>query len=576
VAAARLIVVYREDPSKRYEWLGPPRPGDVLVTFDGLAHADLAEHGALLFDRLQSWEERSAGEHRVDELLDAVRAHPSVASIERDGLRLIDFAAFRLREELTRLLRGWSLARVASGAKRLVCDPAAPAALQMGAHAALGLEAAEVPYRLAPALPGSSLTRALARPVMRAVAARSRPARVRVAVVATGKLTPALAALPREELRELGVGTMPFPGLDYGNSALLALRRRLPMLATCGPPARSLERAAGPSAWLTSAGLPERPMLAREAAFDRALGLLVARVLAAAAPELDGVQRALDGLERARTLRALLLPTTGYGAGRLLVDWAHRRDLRVGVMQHGIYALRTSPWIDGAADLLFGWGEGTADSLAAWPQPHPRLVCAGVPGTLTAPPRTLQGQPRRVLVAGTGSGIDTPLTPLALSEEFIDVVAPSLVRLAAGGVELRLRPHPNEQPERYRQLLARHNLPPVVAAGGPFTQAAAWADLVIASGSSVAFEAAALGLPVLLWRGSAPPAVRREHLTLPWTADFPGMFADARDLHKLVDALLEHPRAGLRVAHSLRTRLERYAQPFDPTRFAEGLHMLGE
>ena len=46
-AAARLIVVYREDLGRRYESLGPPRPCDVLVAFDGSANADLADRGTL-------------------------------------------------------------------------------------------------------------------------------------------------------------------------------------------------------------------------------------------------------------------------------------------------------------------------------------------------------------------------------------------------------------------------------------------------------------------------------------------------------------------------------------------------
>ncbi|HXA55273.1 MAG TPA: hypothetical protein VNV37_10425 [Solirubrobacteraceae bacterium] len=565
VAAARLLVVYREDPGKRYEWLGPPRRGDVIVAFDGLAHADLVDRGALLFDRLQSWEQRSAEEHHVDELLEAVRAHPCVAALGRGGVRLFDFAAFRLREELTRLLRGWSLGRAAPHANLLVCDPATPVALQMGARAALGLDPAALPYALAPALPGSLLKRALARPAMRAVAAGSRARRVRVAVVATGKLMPALAALSGDELRGLGVGTMPFPGLDHGNSALLALRRRLPMLATFGS-------SVGPSR--AGVELPAQPLLARETALDRALGLLVSDVLGAAAPELQSVDRAIARLEGAVALRALLLPSAGYGAARLLTDWAHRRGMRVGVMQHGIYALRYR-CEDCAADIVFSWGEGTAEQAGDWPE-HPRLVRVGVPGIPAAPPRLPPASLRCVLVAGTGSGVDTPITPLTLDEEFLGVVAPGLARLAAAGVKLEMRPHPNEDIERYRRLVVRHGLPIALAAGGSFANAAARADIVIASVSSVAFEAAALGLPVLMWCGGAPESVRREYLTVPWTASHPGIFGAPDELGKLVGLLLERPADGLGVALGLRACLARYAQPFDPVRFADGVRLLGE
>lgn len=549
---------------------GPTRAGDVLVAFDGLAHADLAGRGALLFEGLRSWEERSAEEHYVNELLVAVRTHPRVAALARGGHRLIDFAAVRLRAELTRLLRGWTLRRMAPGAGRLLCDPATPPALEMGARAAVGLDPAAVPYTPPPALAGSPLKRALARPVMRAVAARSRPGRVRVAAVATGKLALALAALSGAELREVGVGTMPFPGLDYGNGALLALRRRLPMLATFDRPARRGRPARGAG---TDVGLPARLGLCAEAPLDRALSLLVARLLTAAVPELDGVAQALAGLEQARALRAVVLPTAGYGAAQLLTVWARRRGLTVGVMQHGIYGFRDS-CDDATGDVLFSWGEGTAEQARHWPEPHPRLVQVGTPGTPVAPPRSVEAPLRRVLVAATGLGVDTPLASLALCEEYLDILAPGLAALAAT-VELRLRPHPTEDPARYRRLLARRGLPVTVTAGGPFAAAAAWADLVVASSSSVAFEAAALGLPVLLWPGSAPLAVREEHLLAPWTERLPGMFETAADFSALAARLLEQPAAGLALAHELRGELARYAQPFDAAAFAAGLRLLG-
>jgi hypothetical protein len=565
VAAARLVVVYREDPGGRYEWLGPPRPRDVLVAFDGLAHADLADRGALLFDQLESWEERSASEYRVNELLQAVRTHPCVAAVELDGHRLVDFAAARLRMELTRLLRGWALAKAAPRAEQVVCDPAVPPALEMGARAALGLDPAVVRYTPPPMLAGSSLKRALVRPAMRALATCSRPERVRVAAVATGKLMLALAALPGAQLRGMGVGTMPFPGLDYGNGALLAMRRRLPMLATFGSPARPL---------VAGVNLPGRLMLAREEALDRALGLLAQRLLAAAAPELAGATGAIACLQRAVALRALLLPSGGYGAAQMLIDWAHRRDLRVGVMQHGIYAFREH-CEDCAADVLFSWGEGTSEQALDWPEPRPRLVPVGVPGAPTTTLRRLEAPLCRVLVAGTSPGIDTPITPLVFDEEFLDVVAPGLAMLAAAGVKLQLRPHPNEDAERYQRMLVHRGLPIAVVAGGSFAIAAGRADIVIASASSVAFEAATLGLPVLMWRGGAPEWVRQQYLTVPWTSNLPGMFARVEEFRALVELLLERPAAGFGIAHELRGRLVRYAQPFDPAGFAEGLRLLG-
>jgi hypothetical protein len=561
---ARLIVVYRGDPSGRYAWLSQRRPDDVTVTFDPLAAGDLDAREPLLFDDLQSWEERSASEHHVDRLLSSIRAQRAVAEIGLGGHRLIDFVAFRLREELVRLLRGWDLAHTAPGARELVCDPAAPAALVMGAQAALGMNPAVIPYTLPPALPGSHLKRMAARPVMRAVALRSRPQGVRVAAVATGKLMLALAALPDGDLREAGVGTMPFPGLDHGNSALLALRRRLPMLATFGPRRGR--------AWPV-ARLPDCLEVAREPELDRALSVLVARLLAAAAAELDCAVSATAALERARGLRALLLPSAAYGASRVLIDWAHRHDVRVGAMQHGIYAFREFHGEDQRADVVFCWGEGTAEQAQDWPEPRPQLLLVGAPGTPTAPPRPPLAAPRRALITSS-YGMETPITPVAFGEAFMDAVIPGLAKLARAGVQLELRPHPNEDPERYRRLLARHGLAIEIVSEGPFAAAAGRADIVISSASSVAFEAAALGLPILLWHGGAPPWVFAEHFVAPWTQSVPGMFGGVEDFGELIEELIARPAQALGVAHELRRRLARYAQPFDPVRFGDALRML--
>jgi hypothetical protein len=572
-AVRRLIAVCRADPAGRYDWLPPSRPGDAVVALDGLAHADLAERRPLLFDELESWDERSAAERSIAELLTAVAEHPAVAAIERRGYSLIDFAELRLRSELTNLLRGWKIARVGAGAHELVCDPGAPQALAMGVRAGLGLDPAGTPYTIPPALPGSRLQRALARPLMRALAAGSRPECVRIAAVAAGKLWLALASLSAAELRAAGVGAMPFPGLDYGNGALLALRRRIPLLATYGP-CRSTP---GPAV-----RLPNRLELGETAELDRAITILVARLLAGAAPELEHALGALACLRRARALRALVLPSAAYGASRLLIRWAHDRGLRVGAMQHGIYVFREFDGGDRLADLIFGWGEGTVEQTDCWPDPRPEVLTVGVPGTTRPPACSLSGRAdpaifkvNRALIA-TSSTVDTPIMPAAFCEAFLDVLTPGLRRLAAAGVQLDLRPHPNEDAQRYRRLLKAHRLDVRIVPGGPFSAAAADADILISSTSSVAFEAGALGLPVLLWLGGAPSKVRREHLVAPWTEHEAGMFEDATDFGSLADSLLEHPVQTLRVAEALGRRLAHYAGPFDRARFAAGLNCLAE
>jgi CDP-glycerol glycerophosphotransferase (TagB/SpsB family) len=100
------------------------------------------------------------------------------------------------------------------------------------------------------------------------------------------------------------------------------------------------------------------------------------------------------------------------------------------------------------------------------------------------------------------------------------------------------------------------------------------ADILIAAASSVAFEAAALGLPVLLWHSDAPRWVREAHLVTPWSESLPGMFSDAGEFSALVGALIDEPAEGLRVAGELARHLARYAQPFDSASFARALERL--
>ncbi len=571
-----------------------------MSAFDGGAGVSAFDVGAFdasaldmsAFDASQSWAQRSAMESHLAELMDAIGAHPAVASIERGGLRLIDFAEYRLRLEVARLLRGWTLAGTVAGRRgtvagrgttaevwRLVCDPTLSAALLMGVRAGLGLDARPVPYVLPEALAGPPLRRAVARQAMRGLAAASRPrrGRVRVAVVAAGKLALALDSLSDAELRAAGVGLMPFPGLDHGNGLLLALRRRLPLLGSYG----AVPRGAGSG---TGTGLPARFGLEADPGLDGALALLVSRVLAGAAAELDQAVEAVKALGRARALRALLLPSAAYGASRVLIEWAHAHGLRVGAMQHGIYTSRGLDGGDRRADLLLGWGQGTGAQIAGWPEPRPAVRVVGVPGLGAARTRTVlragepavRGEPalRRVLVA-TSSTIETPLVPARFCEEFIETIAPGLKQLRRAGVEVELRPHPGEEPERYGRLLAGRGLDVGIAEGGPFAQAIAGVDILISSASSVAFEAARMGLGVLLWPGPAPGWVRERHLVEPWSLSVPGMFVTAAELEALVQELIERPAAGLRVAHGLSACLARYAEPFDAARFAQALLELG-
>jgi hypothetical protein len=562
--ARRLVVVCTARENGRYDWLAPPRAGDVTVTLDGVAHADLAERRPIAFDELQSWEQRSADEHRIGWLLAALRAHRAVAALELSGHRLIDFAEYRLRMEVARLLRGWTLAGACTGASELACDPAAVPALVMGVRAGMGLDPAAVPYVTSPEIPGSPIARAAMRPVMRGLASVSNPVSVRIAAVAAGKLVTALDAIARADLRAAGVGTMPFPGLDHGNSAVVALRRRLPMLATFG--FRRVARS-------PAVRLPERLELGIEPQLERALTLLTAKLLGGVAPELARAVGALSRIERARELRALLLPSAALGSSRLLISWAHGRGVRVGAIQHGIYAHREFDGGDRHADMVFAWGEGSAEQTQGWPEPRPALLPVGVPGVRAPSPRPPVARLRRALIA-TSNGVDTPIAPAAFCAAFVEVLAPGVARMARAGVEIQLRLHPAEDRAYYRRLLALNGIEIPIAREGLFPAAVERADILISSTSSVAFEAAALGAPVLLWLGPAPRWVREKHLVAPWVDSSPATFEQAEDLDSLVEGLLEKPQDAFALARDLGRRLARYAQPFDPDRFLGALHML--
>jgi glycosyltransferase involved in cell wall biosynthesis len=151
------------------------------------------------------------------------------------------------------------------------------------------------------------------------------------------------------------------------------------------------------------------------------------------------------------------------------------------------------------------------------------------------------------------------------------VIASGLERLVAAGVELELRPHHLEDAGRYRQLLDTRDIDVKLVPGGSFAAAAARTDILIASTSSVAFEAAALGLPVLLWQGVGPRWFRGEHLVPPWIEHAPGMFATSDEFAALVEDLLLRPEVAFELAHGLGRHLAHYAAPFRPDSFAAGL-----
>jgi len=561
----RLLLVWQADPSRTYGWLPPASPGDVLVSFDAVAARHLADRSPLQFDEQVSWEERSAAEHRVSRLVARVLSDPALAEQVLDGYPLSDFIAYRLRAECANVLRGWDAARAAPSCTDVVAGPGTPSALTLGARAALGLPVSESSYVVAaPEVVPPRLRRVFAQATTRAIARVSPAARIRVAAVMAAKVVPALAALTRAQLDAAGIGAMPFPGLDYGNSTRLAARWRRPLLATLDrarpfcppqPPFRS-----------------ELRLDEQDAGLEAALQPVVDGLVRISWPQLAAAVQATDGLDRAGNLRALLLPTTAVGASQVLMHWARRRGVTVAAVQHGVYGFKEFDGGDSRADVLFAWSAAVGDQALAWPEPRPRIVAAGAPGMpQTSTRRSASGPVDHVLVATTGRPVESALATTAFHEQFVAAVAPGLADLQRQGVRVELRLHPAEARETYEAILSANGLEIGFASEIPFADAAATTDLLVSAPSSVAFEAAALGVPVLLWTGAMPPDVRREHLVAPLSDDVPGYFGAADEFLALTRGLSAPDAPTQRIALNLADRLAEFATPFDAEVFAAGL-----
>ncbi len=314
---------------------------------------------------------RVAEEGRIAEVLAKVREHPAVARIAHTGYSLIDFAEPSLKLEIAQLLRGWTLARVHGGAGETARDPAASPALRMGARAGLGLDPADVSYVMPIAVSEARIKQVGTRQIMRGVAVFSPQEHVRVAAVTTGKLALALDALTAADLRAAQVGVLPFPGSDRGSSVLFAVKRRRPLLVGYGP------RRPGPG---MAVHLPERLGLSSEEELDRALSLLVARLLADLAPKQDQAVRALGGLHHTHALRVILLANLDSSASRLLLTYARDRSLRVAVFDEYAHELRE---LDGDVKRLPP-DRSTTEQAQDWPGPFDAAAFANALRALAA------------------------------------------------------------------------------------------------------------------------------------------------------------------------------------------------
>jgi hypothetical protein len=546
----------------------PPADDDVVLVFAPSAAPPAGAGRVLLADGLLDWSARAYIENRVQDLLTRLR----------DGLgdpQLLESAEYELRIEWVNVL----CAHAAASALRdegpfdeLLPSSGTPAAIVAGVSSALAVTAASAPdWRLELHFRGGiGLRGQAARAIIAARAATSARRHIRVLTVPGQRLGLALARLSREQAGGLGLAVAALPELGHGEAAKLVLSHRLPALAlpTSVP---------APTAAMPGADIELPAQLSGDPALDRALLAIAQAVLAYGAQRVAAVTSLRPALEALPRLRAVVLPTCALGVTRLVRGWASERGIRVASFQHGIYGLIEGDGGDRRADVLFGWAPEVANQVRQWAPPRPRVVPVGVPDLPHAPARFHTGPPRRVLVATTNAPVGTALARWGEREQYLDALAGGLDRLCAAGVDVELRLHPAESPAEYEAMdraAGRGSL--AFAPPGPFAEAATRADLLVSPYSSVAFEAAALGLPVALWVPRIPEAVRRAHLLAPLSEELPGSFSDAAGFEALAGRILGAAPDGRESLVGLSHRLAAYVAPFDAGRFAAELGELGE
>jgi hypothetical protein len=533
-----------------------------VLAFDRLAFESLgAAENVWFVDDLLDWNAREALELEVGELLERLTADSALARSEIDGYPLLPTARYDLRIALTDLLRAHHAVTVLPCRDRLH-DLAASAscslATRLGAAAALGVDPGAVQTR-APIEAAKASTALRATNTLLRAYARARGVRgVRVLALPGGKVTAALASLSARELRRAGVGVAAFPVLVGGGAARLVLAKHLPAVVAD----RSADRP-------VDLPLPA-DRLADDPALDSALRALVTDILARVAPVVAHAAASARALEKCRSCRALVLPTVAVPTAHVLRTWALRRGMTCAVVQHGIYGFRDWDGGDRDADVLLAWGPGV--KLQFNGGPDVRVI--GVPGIVPPPSGRRTGDPHRILILTTNAPTGSAFGTYGFCEEFIGVVSAALPRLLEAGYEITLRPHPIEDPGRYRRMLGPFAARVTLSRSRRLADDIAASDLVVGSVTSAVFEAAACGLPTALWYGGAPLQIRARYLLPPFDADTPGTFNDAEGFTQLAASLARRDGAALAEMQELSAILHTYALPFDPQRLVEELAAL--
>jgi len=174
-----------------------------------------------------------------------------------------------------------------------------------------------------------------------------------------------------------------------------------------------------------------------------------------------------------------------------------------------------------------------------------------------------------VVITTTNAPTGSVLGLVGFCEAFLAAVSPGVRLLQSAGIDVSLRLHPAENPRRYRRLLDELGIELPFLNDRPLNAVLDEADAVVSSTSSVAFEAAGAGIPVALWVGGLPLAVREAYLIPPLAARLPAEFFNAEEFERLAIVLVEG--GGLDELRTLSGLLQAYAHPFDAGAFAEEL-----
>ena len=142
------------------------------------------------------------------------------------------------------------------------------------------------------------------------------------------------------------------------------------------------------------------------------------------------------------------------------------------------------------------------------------------------------------------------------------------------GIEIALRVAPSETPERYMRAFEVAGAVVPLAERVPIADAIAQHDLLICPFSSVALEASALGIPVLMCLPVMPAPFARSYLVTPWTESLPVCSTIRRSSSRLPRGLSARIPRPSRTGLELGSALSPYVQPFDADAFTNALRDL--